>query len=241
MMINIAVVEDDHVMRRKICNLIQQEAEKSGIDMHILAYANANSLLQVLISGETFDILFCAIEMEGMNGIELGKIVRKRYPGIYMIYVTSHTKYAVESYILEAYQYVLKQDMEQRLPEVLNQLVSKVENRAKKYRIISTVQGQEKLLYTEIIYIGKEKGGKYVQYITTRGSYRERISVKDLMHQLRSREFMFVDRGYIVNLDHVWGIKGDTIFMTENHQVTVSKGRSAEVKEQLNSYWDSCG
>ncbi len=239
-MINVAVVEDDNAARSKIDNLIRQKAEQIKADIQILSFANAESFLKVMMEGERVDILFCGVELNGMDGIELGKLVRQNYPDIYMVYVTSHSKYAAESYILDVYQYVLKQNVEERLPEILRQIVEKVQSSCKKYRIITTIHGQEKLFLVEIIYIFKEKGGKYVQYITTKGRYRERISMKDLLEQLKCKEFIIVDRGYIINMDHVSGIKGDTIFLTDNHQVVVSRGRSVKVKEQLNLYWNSC-
>lgn len=238
-MIKVAVAEDNNVIRKRICDLVEQETEEMKETIHILPYTDAKSFLKVMTAGETVDILFCDIEMEGMNGIELGRIIRKNYPGIYLVYVTSHSKYAIESYIIEAHQYVLKSDMERRLPEILRALLANIQSGGKKYRIISTIEGQEKLFYVEIIYICKEKGTKYVRYITTKGTYRERINMKDLIEQLGGREFILAERGYIINMDHVTGIKGNKIFLSEDHQVTVSRGRIMEVKEKLNLYWGS--
>lgn len=241
-MIKAAVVEDNNSIRKRICELIERETAQAEEVVQILPYADAKSFLEDLTKENTegmVDILFCDIELEGMNGIELGQIIRKQYPGIYLVYVTSHSKYAIESYIIEAHQYILKSDMERRLPEILRKLLEEVRNGGKKYRIVSTMEGQEKIFYVEIIYIYKEKGSKYVRYVTTRGTFRERINMKDLIGEMSGREFILAERGYMINMDHVTGIKGNRISLSEGHQIIVSRGRVMDVKEKLNLYWGS--
>ena len=52
-------------------------------------------------------------------------------------------------------------------------------------------------------YVEKEKGSKYICYITEYGTYKERITLKKLSEELISDEFILVERGYIINVTHI--------------------------------------
>lgn len=63
------------------------------------------------------------IEMNGMNGVELAKELRKLYPKIIIVFVTSHSKYLKDFIDIKADYYVLKpyskQDVEDALERAL--------------------------------------------------------------------------------------------------------------------------
>lgn len=123
-MIKIAVIDDE----KNILDMVS-ETIKSAIELPDLAdldtFTEAELFLAEMEKGIEYDILFTDIELIGMNGVELGKQVLKRQPGIYLIFLTSHSEFATDSYIMDAYQYILKQDMKDRLPIILKRLIGK--------------------------------------------------------------------------------------------------------------------
>ena len=46
----------------------------------------------------------------GMTGLEFGRLLRKTYPNRGLVFLTSHTEFALESYEIEADQYILKEN-----------------------------------------------------------------------------------------------------------------------------------
>lgn len=54
------------------------------------------------------DFALLDVEMPGMNGIELGKELKKRNPNMILIYVTGHTKYVVETMQMKADYCIMK-------------------------------------------------------------------------------------------------------------------------------------
>lgn len=238
---NIVIIDDEQIFRDMAKHLIQKTTE--GLDnINVFQYQNAESFLEQL-NGEKqnirYNILFCDIDLPGMNGIELGTELKKRHPEIFLVYLTSYAEYAVESYTIQAYQYILKQDMESRLPSILNQLLKEVKRSAGEYRIIQTSMGARKLYYEDILYAYKEKGSKNMYYVTTWGECRERITMDRLMEEINSDEFVLVSRGFVVNLRHISGIEGNTIVLNGQEQITVSRARVAKVKEQIHLHWRS--
>ncbi|WP_346909494.1 LytR/AlgR family response regulator transcription factor [Faecalicatena orotica] len=237
-MIRIAVVDDEKAMRDMVCKCIKQtmkEDEKESIE--ILEYTSGESFLEQVKNGELFDILFTDIQMSEMDGMELGKKIREAHSKMYIVFITSYAEYAVESYMIEAYQYILKQDMEYRLPDVARRLIDKISLDSRQYRMLKINEGTVKLYYKDIIYIYKAKGGKYVTFVAGNGEYRERTTLHQVYKELGSKAFVMVERGYIVNMKHIHKLSGDTIYLENGYEVKISRAKLAAVKKEINLYW----
>lgn len=206
-------------------------------DIEIRAYASGETFWKAIKNGEIPDILFTDIQMQPLNGVELGKRVRKLCPDMYIIFITSFEEYAAESYRIEAYQYILKQDLEFRLPGVISQLTEKLRKQEREFCIIKDGTEQVKLFYKDILYLYKSKGAKYVNYVTTQGVVRERNSLENALKMLDNGQFLLVERGYAVNIKQICRLSGDTIYLEKGYEVQVSKARLAEVKREINLYW----
>lgn len=231
-MIKIAIVDDEEQTREQILRTLTENIQEQH-KVEIKLYASGESFFEEIQKGEAADILFTDIQMQQLDGVELGKLVRRLCPDMYIVFITSYEEYAAESYRIEAYQYILKQDLEFRLPGVAEQLIEKLQKQKKKFCIIKDGTEQVKLLYKDI----KSKGAKYVNYVTTQGVVRERTSLENALKMLNNKQFLLVERGYAVNIKQICRVSGDTIYLEKGYEVPVSKARLAEVKQEINLYW----
>ncbi|MEO6542001.1 MAG: LytTR family DNA-binding domain-containing protein [Ferruginibacter sp.] len=98
---NCLVVDDEPIARRIIVNYIEQ--------MPLLTMAaeciNALSTIDHLRNNADIDIIFLDINMPNLSGLQLLKIVQPHQP---VIFTTAYSEYAVESYELNAVDYLLK-------------------------------------------------------------------------------------------------------------------------------------
>lgn len=69
--IRIAIVEDDNSMRGIISNHIKDAINEED-NVEICRFSSAEFFWKAIDSGEIFEILFTDIQLENMNGIELG-------------------------------------------------------------------------------------------------------------------------------------------------------------------------
>lgn len=234
-MIKIAIVDDDENILNLVKKYVEQELElKNGNE--ILTFTNAKEFLQILQQGYEFDVLISDIEMPEMNGIELGKKVNQLCNQTYIIFLTSYSQYAAESYMIDAYQYIMKEDLENRLPVVLKRLITRIKKEKRQFRMIGTPSNKETVYYKNIVCISKEKGSKYVTYMTTNGIHKERIALNQLLEELYSEEFILVERAYIININHVVSMKGNIIYMDNGEEIISSRAHYKRVKEQINLY-----
>ncbi|WP_418474243.1 LytR/AlgR family response regulator transcription factor [Frisingicoccus sp.] len=232
-MIKIAIVDDEKVVLERVKSCIEGVTEIAG-KVETDMFQGAELFLKRVEQGHIYDIVFSDIQMTGMDGIQFGTIIREKYPRMYLIFLTSYSSYAVDSYLIDAYQYILKAQMAERIPPVLFRLTEKIERERKKYRIVSSVNDIKKIYHNEIVYIKKIKGSKYVEYVMLNDTCRERISLDRLLHELDDEAFLMIERGYIVNMRYVVRMHGTTIYLQNNEQVVVSRARFMEVQERMN-------
>lgn len=235
-MIKVAVVDDDETALEQVRACIEG-IDDLPEDVEISTFCGAEEFLSKIGPDDICHVLFTDIQMNGMDGIELGAVIRERFPHIFLIFLTSFSHYAVDSYTVDAYQYILKQQMGERIPPVMRKLILKIQKERKKFRIIETANGGNKVFYQDIIYIKKVKGSKYVEYMTLNGIFRERIAIEQLMLEMNSKEFILAERGYIVNIGHIVQVKGNVIDMINGEQIVVSRGRLADARMKINEQW----
>ena len=236
-MIKLAVLDNEAEILDYIYNYICSFNEFSK-KIELSKFNCAEDILNKLGQGDKYDIIVSDIELDTLSGIEFGKIVREKYPDIYLIFLTSHPEYAVQSYALEAYQYILKSEVEMRLKNVLQKLMRMIHETKEKYIVVKTRFEAHKIYYKDIIYIKKLKGEKNSVFCTSYGEYTERASLDQILKELNSDEFIMVERGYIVNYRHIVCVKGNEIQLSNKECVEISRVKIGAVKEQIFNCWE---
>lgn len=232
---NIALIDDEAAILENVKKCVENEIVPQD-EVNLFTYTRAKDFLQEMEQGYEFDILISDIDMPDMGGLELGKRLHEEGGGPYLIFLTAYLEYAAESYIIEAYQYILKDDMEKRLPPILRQLIERVKREKKQFRMIGTPTSKVRVYYRDIIYIEKEKGAKYICYITAHGIYKERISLKKLSEELKSDEFILIERGHIINVSHIASMKDGMVQMDNGARIFVNRISFKKIKEQVSMY-----
>lgn len=84
----ILIVEDDEAMREFLCQAIS----RSGY--YVEAVQDGTEALR-RVEESHFDLLLTDIRMPGIDGIELARIARRRYPGLSVLLVTAYAQDAL--------------------------------------------------------------------------------------------------------------------------------------------------
>lgn len=71
-------------------------------------YTKPMELLADIEAGVRFDVLFLDVLMPGINGINAAREIRRYDTAVQIIFVTSSSEFAVQSYVVGAYYYQLK-------------------------------------------------------------------------------------------------------------------------------------
>ena len=146
---NCLVVDDEPIARKILLNYIGQ--------MPLLQLAaeriNALSAIDYIRTNGDLDIIFLDINMPNLSGLQLLKIVQPLRP---VIFTTAYAEYAVESYELNAVDYLLKPFSFERFTKAVYKAIDVLTNSSK---INPGVVGEKKTIYI------KSDGKNYPVYL----------------------------------------------------------------------------
>lgn len=151
------------------------------------------------------DLIFLDIKMPDINGIDFLKALNK--PPM-VIFTTAYSEHAVQSFELDAVDYLLKPFSLSRFLKACNKAKElfdlrnqNPENKAD-YIFIKDGYEQIKVLYTDILYI--EASGNYTQIHLTNGKLlSSRITINELADLLPNKQFVRTHRAFIIAKDKI--------------------------------------
>lgn len=234
-MVKIAVLDDVEAEARRLEQIVQTYFEDKKANCEIKVFLKSDLLLMELEEKKYFDIFFLDMEMPDSTGLDTARKIREYYMEPFIVYVTNYTEYAPAAFEVNAFRYISKVMLEEKLPEALDALLPKIALLDKRSYMAATTEGIEKILLRNIFYITKE--GKYIRIFHRNGESRIRKSLQDIMHELNSQEFFYIDKGCIVNIAHILSCKKGEVLMRDHVTLPISRSRYHEVRERIMEYW----
>jgi DNA-binding LytR/AlgR family response regulator len=160
------------------------------------------------------DLLFLDINMPSMNGIELYKNIQQN---TMVIFTTAYSEYAVESYNLNAVDYLLKPFEYSRFEQAVNRANDfyKFQNQTEtksQYIFIRADYSLNKIKIDDIHFI--EGLDDYVKINTQSAKpIVARMTMKSMLEKLPPNEFLRVHRSFIIPVNKIESIKNKIIIV----------------------------
>ncbi|MGN0353208.1 MAG: LytR/AlgR family response regulator transcription factor [Roseburia sp.] len=225
----IAICDDEAVFREQLKTKLENYYK--SLDVWIQSYASGEDFTYDLEKIQ-YDLVFLDIEMGGMDGFETAKRLKAQYPESTIIFLTSHTDLAMEGYEVQAFRFLAKPIVEEKLFAALQAF----EERLHKVKKIAIMENgtQKYIRCMEIRYIKSEN--VYLKVVTEREIYWVRKKLKEILEELPSEMFVMVHRSYIINLEYVKCFNGTEIILEDETEIPVSKGKRDFFKQQMMRY-----
>ena len=96
----IVIIDDEPAMANYLCQQISLCCAKRDWVHDCYVFTSSEDLLHMDLS--EINVAFLDIDMPKINGLQIAKELRKRYPEMIIIFVTSWIKYAPEGYEVNA-------------------------------------------------------------------------------------------------------------------------------------------
>lgn len=160
------------------------------------------------------------------KGIEAAGRINTKYPNCRIVYLTNHLGYALDVYQTEHAWYVLKEQFEERLPEVFEKLEN-LEEEARRSIVVRTLEGNTlRINCSDICYV--ERVGRKTK-IATDSDAREievRSKISDIESLLPAAGFARCHNSIIVNLARVNEIHRNQVLVDGGQPLPISRGHS---------------
>ena len=209
--IAVADTAEDHLTLLK--DALKAYFQETHRVFSVTSYTDLTFLEKDMAQGEHFDLLILDLVMNGQRSVEAVRRIREKEDGTPLIFLTANREYAVESYEMNALDYMIKPLKKERLVKRLDQLFKR-----KNPRFSVRTQGDYSYYgYDELEFKCSQNLGR-------------------IEEQLREDpRFYRCHRGYIVNLDYVEQIR-EVMLLKGDLRVPYRLRNKRKIKEDYQRY-----
>ena len=236
-MIKVALLDDNVSELSNMAQLLDLYSIEKNISIEYGVFNNGLDLISSLEKGKTFDVFCLDIIMPGFTGIETAREIRGFDKNAPILFFTSSTEYAYDSYSVKAINYVLKPVTKEKFFFIFNELIEQRDAvKEDESLIVRTKDGIQKILITNLTYL--EVIGRSVFYHLNSGktiSCNESFSkISDKLLALGC--FLKPHRSYLVNMKYLDTIKDNQITLLTGDRIPVAQGKTKGIRETYLSY-----
>lgn len=163
------------------------------------------------IKNKPVDLLFLDIRMPDISGLDL---LKQMDPAPLTIITTAHSDHAVQSFELDAVDYLLKPFSAERFLKACQKAKDLLGFRSAAMQdahiFVKTGYEQVKILLEEIWYV--QSAGNYVQFVLANQKIMTRLTMAETAALLPPADFIRIHRQYIVGRKHINRMDKATIY-----------------------------
>jgi two-component system, LytTR family, response regulator LytT len=245
----ILAVDDERSQLEDLARLLRSFPVVEEVEC---AFDGADALVKA--SAQHFDAIFLDVRMPDLDGVELGRVLRRFASPPELVFVSAYDHAAVEAFELRAVDYLLKPVSRQRLEEALDRVATAVESGAaavngdRDHHIASAPEsemiavaalrgGATRLIARgSILYL--QSHGDFVRVVTEDGRYLLRSTLNELEHRWEPYGFVRIHRQYLANLTRAVELRpllGGTAELTlaGGHTIPIARRHVGELGRRL--------
>lgn len=226
---NIAVCDDERLIREQLAGLIREQKPDCTVDL----YAAGEQLLSAKVH---YDMIFLDIQMEGLNGIETARLLRERGEDGILVFITALKEYVFEAFDVAAFHYLLKPVRKEKFIEVFQRAdaeTKKQKNGKKDLLFVKTRGRCIKIEKDRILYV-ESRARKAA--IHTDKEVLEIYATMNRLEEELGEHFYRCHRGYLVNLAQIREYGTDRITLGNGENVYLSKEKYPEFVKKYMRY-----
>ena len=227
-MVNIAVCDDEIFFLENTKSQIEKYLNEKNLQGTICLFDNGDSFLDAM-KNQVFDIVLLDVMMPLLNGIETATELRETNITTKIIFVTSSSEYAVDSYSVKASNYLLKPVKYEQMRSALEECIVMI-SKTPKSITIKTQNCYQKIKLDEIEYF-EAQNKTVILYLSSGGSQVTFETLNFFENQLSAEpEFIKCHRSYIVNINNIRQFSATDIETTCKRHIPLSRNCASRFK-----------
>lgn len=225
----IAICDDDKNELFRILSILADYQLERNTEFSYKPFESSVEL-SAEASHERYDIYLLDIVMPGLDGMELAREIRSYDKAADIIFLTSSSEFAVESYQVKASNYLMKPLQKDRVFEALDDIMrTRIEDRDSCIVLRSNI-GVHKVRLSEIVYV-EALNRKVIYYLKNNSQItcaEKFAAVCNLL--LQHQEFLLVHRSFVVNMNYIRSIDATDMCLANDSCIPLAQRRVPEIK-----------
>lgn len=231
-MIKIAVCDDEVKVLEDIGCKISKEFAEIDCRAEILSTTNPFKILEYIKSSK-IDVLFLDIDMPSLNGMDIAQTLIDNDIKPLLIFVTNHDALVYKSFKYHPFGFIRKSHFDEEIADVVQSIANELQKK-NEFFTFKTNEGFFRVLFSDIIYFESESN--YINLHCTDKIHRFRGTICSLESQLTSVGFIRTHKGFLINQQHIFAIKGDDIQLSDGKMLPIGRTNRESVKKTILRY-----
>lgn len=225
----IAVCDDEIYYVDAACSLLEEWAKERSVHLTLYRFTNGDDLIDAHRS-ECMDLIILDVIMPLLNGIDTARELRHMNQTVPIVFLTSSREFAVDSYEVKAFHYLIKPVARENLFAVLDEFL-KIFHASKTYFTAKTAEGFCRISIADVDYLEAQNKQVLVHLVNDRT-----IAIRELFSKCADifspqNGFCSCHRSYIVNLNNVERFSKTEVITVHNAVVPISRNSYTTFKE----------
>lgn len=229
----IYLCDDSESDTLRLKHYLKKYAEQQKLNFELLSFSSGEELLSVFQQADQKpELIFLDIYMENLSGMEAARQLRTmNYQGG-IIFTTSSTEHAMDSYEVNALYYLQKPYDRQHFENAMTRCGTLLQ-KARPHFTFTRKKQEFSIPYEDIIFF--ETGKSHTVFLhTTSGVYSLSDSLTRITEFFEGMDnFLPVGRSFFINQNHISGQNENDLVMSDNSIVQIPVRKREEILETI--------
>jgi DNA-binding LytR/AlgR family response regulator len=229
-MFHIAICDDD----LGVCSLIESTllkySAKNYIKMDLEVFYSGESLLAYIKQGNQFNLIYLDIELKKINGVDVGKHIRKvlKDYNTEIVYVSGKNEYDRQLFDVQPLHFISKPINSKKIIQDLNLAIarSKKINSFFKYH---KSNDRIKVPIKDILYF--ESLNREIRIVLIDKEDFFYGNMEEIFNAVSKYQFIKIHRSYIINYNYANVFKYNMVIMSNGAKLPISQSRRKKIRE----------
>lgn len=235
-MIKVAFCDDDMSVLGELKGLLDRYCVKRNQEITYDAFYSSLELLTEIEKGVRYDILFLDVILPNENGINIAKEVRQYDSVVKIIFLTSSSEFAVQSYTVGAFFYQMKPIWEENFFRLMDSAISECRKEQQNSLILRCKSGLTRIDLGRLEYC--EVLGRTLLFHMENGRILKSTGSMDKLYGqlLQYENFVRPHRSFLINMEYIRNISNKTITMENLAEIPIPHGKCSDIKNMYLEY-----
>ncbi|MCR5021523.1 LytTR family DNA-binding domain-containing protein [Ruminococcus sp.] len=225
----IAICDDNAIMRDDLKNRLMEYAMSKNL---IFLYSDFSNGDDLIASNRNFDLIFLDYKMDGINGLETARRLRKNSNNTAIIFLTSYPHVVFDTFEVNAYRFLLKPVDNAKLNAAMDDFLADLDD--DKFIAIKTDEDTKRIKIDDIIYAEASDKYCYIRTVDENILYKKTLSEFEKL--LPADKFYRSHRTYLVGFRHILSHTSSDILFDNKEKAQISKLKQTSFKNAFLDY-----
>ena len=238
-MIRIAICDDNSLQRELLQDTLNDYTSRTGLPIKVEEFIDGSELLDRIREHGGFDIYILDLIMPGVNGMEVATTLRMLHDEGIIIFLTSTVDYALASYDVNAFHYLMKPLDRYKLFSVLDRATASLQSAEEQFIVVRTKEGEVRVPLNDLQFVSLKN--RTLHYHLVRGSDVDGLVIRVPFREavapiLRDGRFVLCGISMVVNLTCIDQMDCESVLLNDGTMLYPSKTACSALKKEWVAY-----